>query len=54
MRHVGSEGDLSDRHGLVGASHGEAAVGKFDIPFRGFQRMGCDLFALGNEFVAGP
>ena len=51
VRHVGRKGDLGNAHGLVGAGDGEVALPKLDIRFGGFQCMGGDLLALGDDLV---
>ena len=51
MRHVSSQRHLTKRDLLVGAAHGEFAVGEIDVGIRGFHQVRGDLLGLGFDFV---
>ena len=51
VRHIGGQRDLAQTLRAVGAGDGELAVLELDIGLSGFQQMGGDLLALGDDLV---
>ena len=51
MRDISLQGDFTESERLVGACDREAAILELDVFFRRFERVGCDLLALGNNLI---
>src|SRR5438270_10860295 len=51
VRHVGGQRDLGERFRPVSTGDGELAVLELDVGLGGFEQMGGDLAALGDDLV---
>ena len=51
VRHIGGQRDLGERFRPVSTGDGELAVLELDIGLGGFEQMGGDLAALGDDLV---